>query len=333
MSAQKSYRCPVCKKSLTKNEYDRALHIHEAQQDKLLEWERRLRSQERGMEKKLVDAKAQGRQAGESKAARTVKGLKEQLKKAHDRLRQVENRTTPQVEGLADEIKLTNKLRNEFRGDDVQRKGHAGDVLHVVKDGGQVAGIIIYECKREPRIKTSHVRQAYRAKQSRHADFAVLVTTGTKKGFGGLAEASEVLIVSQHAVLCLTELLRKSLIDMLRAGIEKGERAKIANELLRFIKSTDFKNPIEEVVSIAVDLTKGVKKEFQWHMKDWERRLTAYRRIEWDTAAIQQNLRRVLDGGKPKRLDQPKTQLLLPSGTLTLHADGVKAQAAKAGSR
>lgn len=333
MSAQKTYRCPVCKKSLTKNEYDRALHIHEAQQDKLLEWERRLRSQERVMGKKLQDAKEQGRHSGESKAARTVKGLKEQLKKAHDRLRQVENRTTPQVEGLADETKLTNKLRNEFRGDDVQRKGHAGDVLHIVKDGSQVAGIIIYECKREPRIKTSHVRQAYRAKQSRHADFAVLVTTGTKKGFGGLEEVSGVLVVSQHAVLCLADLLRRSLIDMLRAGIEKDKRAKIANELLRFVKSTDFKNPIEEVVSIAGDLTEGVKKEFAWHMKDWERRLTAYRRIKWDTSAIQQNLRRVLDGGKPKRLDQPKAQLLLPSGTLTVHADGTKALSAKAGGR
>lgn len=333
MSAQKTYRCPVCKKSLTKNEYDRALHIHEAQQEKLVDWERRLRSQERSMHNKVKEAKEQGRQAGESKAARTVKGLKEQLKKAHDRLRQVENRTTPQVEGLADEAKLVSKLKQEFRGDDVQRKGHAGDVLHIVRDSGKVAGIIIYECKREARIKTSHVRQAYRAKQSRHADFAVLVTTGTKQGFGGLELASGVLVVSQHAVLCLADLLRKSLIDILRAGIEKEERAKIANELLRFIKSTDFRNPIEELVSISGDLTEGVKKEFAWHMKDWERRLTAYRRIKWDGSAIQQNLRRVLDGGKPKRLDHPKAQLLLPTGTLSAHSDGTRVLAAKAGGR
>jgi hypothetical protein len=99
---------------------------------------------------------------------------------------------------------------------------------------------------------------------------------------------------------------------MLRAGIGKKKRAKIANQLLRFIKSRDFKNPIEEVVNLPDDLEDGVKKEFKWHMEDWKRRVGAYRRIKWDGSAIQENLLRVLQGGKPKHLDQPKIPLLLP---------------------
>src|SRR6266404_1922958 len=193
MPEQKTYRCPVCKKPLTKKEFDRALHIHEAQQGRLQEWEQRLRNQQREMPKKLQAAKEEGRKSEQGKAARMVKGYKEKLDRMKERMKQIERGTTPQSEGLADEEKLTKRLSQEFAGDDVQRKGHGGDVLHFVKDNGHIAGVIIYECKKTPTIKNSHVRQAFRAKQSRHADFAVLVTTGTKKGFGGLTEVDGVL--------------------------------------------------------------------------------------------------------------------------------------------
>src|ERR1700693_2339179 len=53
MTKPNTYRCPVCKKTLTKKEFDRALHIHEAQQGRLQEWEVRLRNQERAMPMKL----------------------------------------------------------------------------------------------------------------------------------------------------------------------------------------------------------------------------------------------------------------------------------------
>jgi hypothetical protein len=314
MTKPRTYRCPVCKKALTKKEFDRALHIHEAQQGRLQEWEHRLRNQESEMPKRLKAAKEEGRNSEKGKTARMVKGYKEKMKRMQERMKQLEAGTTPQSEGLADEVKLTKRLTEEFGGegrDDIQRKGHGGDVLHFVKDNGRLAGVIIYECKKTPTIKYSHCRQAYQAKQTRRADFAVLVTTGTKKGFGGLAEMEGVLVVAQQAVISLADLLRTHLVAMLRAGIEKKKRAKIANQLLRFIKSPDFKNPIEELVSIADDLEDGVKKEFQWHMKDWERRVAAYRRIKWDGSAIQENLRRVLHGEKPKQLDQPKLPLLL----------------------
>jgi hypothetical protein len=154
MAKQKNYRCPVCKKTLTKKEFDRALHIHEAQQGRLQEWEQRLRTQEREMPKKLKAAKEEGRSSEKGKTARMVRGYKEKMKRMQERMKQLEQGTTPQSQGLADEVKLTKRLAEEFGGDDVQRKGHGGDVLHVVKDNGQVAGIIIYECKNTPTIKT-----------------------------------------------------------------------------------------------------------------------------------------------------------------------------------
>src|SRR5437773_2033902 len=117
---------------------------------------------------------------------------------------------------------------------------------HFVHFDGQTAGIIVYECKRTPRIQSQHVRQANAAKQSRNADFAVLVTTGSRRGFTGLTQLSGVLVVSPLGAVPLASLLRAHLIEMLRTKVTKEKRAQIALGLMSYITSPQFKNPIEE---------------------------------------------------------------------------------------
>ena len=188
-------------------------------------------------------------------------------------------------------------------------------MLHTVKYNGEIAGVIIYECKRTPKIENSHVQQTCRAKQARGADFAILVTTGTKSGFGGLAKAKMdgVFVVSHLGVLALAFALREGLVEIRRAGTNKEKQAKIGKQLVDFIESPDFTNRIEEVVSIAEDLENEMKKEMKSHAIGWNRRHAAHGRIKWDGSDIQRNLRLVLDGGKQRRLDQPKLPLLLPA--------------------
>src|SRR5207245_8206386 len=99
-----------------------------------------------------------------------------------------------QTEGLEFEEKLVARLRKEFRDDEVLHEGRGGDVLHTVIFGKKTAGVIIYECKRTPRIESSHIAQAHLAKQTRQADFAVLNTTARKKGFSGFAQMGGVWV-------------------------------------------------------------------------------------------------------------------------------------------
>jgi len=148
---------------------------------------------------------------------------------------------------------------------------------------------------------------------SRHAQFAVLVTSGTRRGFSGLDEESGVVIVAPAGVLPMAGLLRNHLLEMFRAGIEKKRRTKIANQLLKFIKSPEFKNPIEEVVRTAESLKDGVEEEYRWHVNDWKKRLTAYARIRWDSFSVQENLRRVVRGETPKQMRQPREKPALPA--------------------
>lgn len=321
MAQQRKYRCPVCKKTLTKKEYDRALHIHEAQQEHVEEQKLRLAKDRRDFEshKKQIQQQAResARSAERERTQRIVGNKDKKIAELVTRIKLLKRGKTPQEYGPEFEAQLVRRLRTEFVGDEIGRTpgSRGGDVLHTVKENGKVAGTIIYECKWTPGISGSHVKQAAKAKMTRHAEFAVLVTSGTRSGFGGMAEMAGVLIVAPPCVLSIAGLLRMHLIGMLRAGIEKRQRAKIANQLLKFIKSPEFKNPMEEVVRTAESLKEGVQEEYRWHVADWKKRLMAYERIRWDGTAVQENLRRVFHGETPKQMIQPRVIPALPAAT------------------
>jgi hypothetical protein len=82
---------------------------------------------------------------------------------------------------------LTARLSKEFPADRIEHKGQAGDVLHTVFDGKERCGVIVYELKRVKEIQTVHVRQTAEARRSRGADVAILVTTGSRRGFNGFS--------------------------------------------------------------------------------------------------------------------------------------------------
>jgi len=309
------YRCPVCKKPLTKKEFDRALRIHEARQEHVEHLRSELEREKQEFESHKKDVTKKAREAERLRTQRVIGNKDRKIGELRETIRLLKRGKTPQEYGPDFEVKLVKLLRAEFGSDDVQHKGQAGDVLHIVKEGDKVAGVIIYECKWTPRISDSHIKQAAQAKMSRHAQFAVLVTSGTRRGFSGLDEEFGVVIISPAGVIPMAGLLRNHLIEMFRAGVEKKRRTKIANQLLKFIKSPEFKNPIEEVVRTAEGLKEGIEEEYRWHVNDWKKRLTAYAKIRWDGLAIQENLRQVLRGETPKHLIQPREKPALPAPT------------------
>ena len=304
--AQPKYRCPVCKKRLTKKEFERALKIHEAQKEHVEALEKQLAENKRQAEANVKKARKEGRESQRQRYRRQISKLKEA-----NRLLRL--RRAPQEYGPDFEVRLIKRLRDEFAGDDIQRTpgGRGGDVLHTVKENGKSAGIIIYECKWTRKIHRSHIHQAALAKRSRGAQFAVLVTCGTRRGFGGFDGEDGVTLVNPSGVLAAADLLRKFLIAMLRAGIERRNRTKIANAVLKFINSAESKNAFEEIGRTAERLKEGIRKEMKWHKDDWEKRWDAYGRIDWNRFTIQESLRSILNGEKPKSLMRPRDRLPL----------------------
>ena len=320
------YRCPVCKKPLTKKEYESALGIFEEKETHLKHREDELRRQENEFRSRkaalLAKAKTakeegltEGRRLEKERAERLFKGKDKTIKLLQERIDQLKKGTTPQTEGLEFEDTLCKRLQAEFPEDEIEHKGKGGDILHFVIFGDKHAGVIIYECKRTPGIPYAHVQQTFRAKQVREADFAVLVTTGQRKKFSGLDEEGGVLIVSPMGVLPLVSLLRAHLIEMLKAEISKEKRAEIAQRLLKYVTSPQFKNPIEEIITRSGELVTLIKEEAKEHFRMWETRWEHYQRIKWDSSQVQGNLQLVLHGKEPLPLTYPKPEpmRLLPS--------------------
>jgi hypothetical protein len=146
------YRCPVCKKPLTKKEFERALKIHEAQEKHFEHKEREFADKLRRFDAEKKKIKKDARESERARTQRIVGGKVKEIGKLKERIKMLQRGKTPQEGGPEFELKLVKQLRAEFDGDDVQHKGQAGDVLHIVKEGGKVAGVIIYECKWTPSI-------------------------------------------------------------------------------------------------------------------------------------------------------------------------------------
>lgn len=286
----------------------------ERQKAQIQEFKKRERQLKHDNEKKLRDDREKVRLEERTRATRQQAGLKEKVLQLTERLRQRERGTTPQTEGLEFEEKLAARLKKEFPDDEIAHKGRGGDVLQTVKFNQKPTGIIIYECKRMPSIQAQHISQAYRAKQTREADFAVLVTTGKKRGFSGFSQMDGVSVVSPLAAIPLASLLREHLIEMARLKITKEKRAVLAQQLMQYIDSPQFRNPLEEVVQQTSRLQDMIHKEANDHMHTWKERWDHYETIKWNTSHIRGNLRLVMHGEQPKPLLQHKAPpLQLPA--------------------
>lgn len=301
-----AYRCPVCGKALSRSEYEKALRIHEARETHLDQLEADLRKREKGLTEKVKEARAQGINQERARSQRLLAGANQKVRHLEDRIRQLERGSTPQTEGLEFEEKLVARLQHVFPDDDIQHKGHQGDILHMVIHNRKTVGVIIYECKRTASLQSDHVQQTFRAKQSRHADFAVLVTTARKKTFGGLAEIDGVLVVSPLGVIPLTSLLRTYLIEMEKAQVTKDKRTVIGQNLLKYLASPQFKNPMGEIMQVASRLEDMIKDEAKDHFRVWQRRWRAYQTVQWDASQVRKNLDLLLEGKPIKELTAPK---------------------------
>jgi len=95
----------------------------------------------------------------------------------------------------------------------------------------------------------------------------------------------------------------------MRSEIAQDKRAEIAAELVKFVTSTEFRNPIQATIRRTVELQEMIQDEAKTHKRLWERRWNHYQNIQRDTSRIQNNIQLVLHGKEPKTLPRPKKSL------------------------
>jgi hypothetical protein len=251
--------------------------------------------------------------AERKKSAIRNKRLVARINKLEEEKKMLQKHTSPQQIGLADEGILVKKLEKEFPEDRIRHAGKGGDVLHFVVFDEEEVGCIVYECKRTDRISSSHVKQTATAKKTRHADYGILVTTGTRRGFSGLDQEAGVFLVAQAGVLTLARICRDSLITMAKQQLAAAAKAAAAKRLMDYVTSPVCKTPLEEAITHAERADRNLLREMKQHANDWRERHEIYQTIHYDVSHVQKNIGRVLSGNEPLKLDKPKLQpLALP---------------------
>ena len=310
----KAYKCPVCGSQLTKHRYEHALGIVD-EQKKALEAERAQIARERGLlAGRVKAARDDGMKAAKDQTRRVLEGKDKQIERLHRTVQQLQKGVTPQTEGLEFEDALVRRLKREFPGDEVEHKGREGDILHAVCDSGERCGLIVYELKRTKAIQTDHVQQAALAQKQRGADAAVLVTTGTRKGFAGFTTLDGVSVVAPQGVIALVSLIRKHLIEIHHSNLSREQKQLLAKRLIEFLSGAHFKNHLEGVVGAASELQRLMKLEMKDHKRIWEQRWTRYESIQWDSNQVRASLGLIMQG---KELQTPKRPLFRAPALLT----------------
>jgi len=325
------YTCPLCGSPLSDKHYHKVIKIQE-KEEKVRQSE--LEKQRKQIAVATAAAAAAKRREQETRAkakqnieiAKKETLLKERkkseirnkrmisrIKKLEEEKMMMQKHTSPQEIGLADEIVLVKRLQKEFQNDQIEHTGKGGDVLHYVKFDNAVAGCIVYECKHTDRISSDHVQQTALAKKTRQADYGILVTTGTRKGFSGLDQDSGIFVVAPAGVLTLARICRESLATMAKQRLDAAAKEAAAKRLMDYVTSPICKTPLEEAISHTKRAHKNLFKEMKQHFGDWKERYELYQTIQYDVSHVQKNIERVLDGEEPIKLEKPKFEpLALP---------------------
>jgi hypothetical protein len=326
------YRCPLCGSLLTEAHYRRVIKLKERTEkvqrgelDRLMRKVAAAKAAAAAARKKEREIRAKNKQDAEAAMKQGIlaerkrneirdKRLMARIKKLEEEKKMLQQHTSPQEIGLADEEVLVKRLQKEFPDDLIKHAGKGGGVLHYVMFDGADAGCIVYECKHTDRISHDHIAQTALAKKTRQADYGILVTTGKRKGFSGLDQDSGIFLVAQAAVLTLARICRESLIAMAKQRLDAAAKAAAAKRLMDYVTSPLCKTPVEEAISHTERAHRNLVKEVKQHFGDWRERHELYQTIHYDISHVKKNIDHVLSGGEPLKLEKPKLEpLALPS--------------------
>ncbi len=225
-----------------------------------------------------------------SSQKRTISDLEKQNTALQN---QLQKETTPQIEGLLYEGTLLKALKERYP-DNFEHPGKGGDILQFVKCKDCQIGIIVFECKRVKNFHKSHIIQAAEAKLKRNADYAILVTNASKKGYKGFSVERGVIIVHPAGIFSLVNLLRKQLTVISTLKLSRSQREEAIQKTIDFIESPEFTNKIETVIEETIQLHESLKKEMINHIKNWKGRYESYKKIFEQASLIKEKTHIIL---------------------------------------
>lgn len=219
--------------------------------------------------------------------------------------RQMEEGTTPQIEGLLAEEKLLAELKAAYLPPDrFTHTGKGGDIIHEVRLGERPAGVIVYECKKVAQFSGAHVTQARQAKAQREADYVVLVTNARKKGKVGFFIESDVIVVHPAGIMSLVGLLRESLLTITRMNVSREQKQEMVRRALKYLESPEYRNQMKDTIRRTQELYHELTAEVQEHVRGWKKRYNHYNAIHSNVVTVATRVESLLSDRSLKSLDR-----------------------------
>lgn len=320
----KQYLCPLCASILIREkwikitgQWEENRRLIEANKKELekaikekIEYQKRADIEKR---KAAREAAKQAEIKGIAKGVNKEKGERVRMTKMWDKTRkerdlankkvaelekQVKEGKTPQRSGFDYEKEVQKLLSDTFPDDKVESTGKMGDVLQQVMLNAEIAGNILYECKKTDKYSNEFIREILRHQEFAKADYAVIVTHAQKKDKSKFFLEGKVIVIDPIGLLDLAVFLRISLIEMHKMKLTKEETKQKGIEILRYMQAGNFKNFMVGNIEQARKAYNFLIKEIDDHKKNWGERLKIYYTIHQNTQSVRRSIGEILTNRK-----------------------------------
>jgi hypothetical protein len=230
---------------------------------------------------------------------RTVMSLRDQNQELERRVEHL----SAQDRGDLHEIDLHARLGQAFPNDEIRRRGKGGDILHTVccptNRGYEPAGLIVYECKDTLRWVNSFITQIKQDGQTHRTPYLILVTKAFPRKEQWLCIRDGVIVVHPAYAIFVAEIVRRLVIDAHKASLAAQDPDAKTARLYEYLGSEDFRQSFGAVVVAGDALTDMLRDEKRTHERVWTRREQTYSDLARKTAAIEENIRGIIEAESP----------------------------------
>jgi len=322
-----NFKCPLCGSSLVRDKWIKITGqwtVYEKEREenkKLLEkYKKETEEQERKHKLDLAKAAKLAETSGIEKGIKKEKGERERMskmlqnqtkaiidsnKKIQELEKQLKEGRTPQTAGFDYEKEVAKILSENFPEDEIKPTGKLGDNIQIVKQKEQIAGSILYECKKTSNYNNSFILEAKRHQDTSGCTYAVVVTHAQKEGKSRFFTDNGVVVIDPLGLLDLAFFLRSAIIEMHHLKLTKEEINEKSKEILRYMQTGAFKNHMTLAIQKSEDAYNLLIDEMRSHKNLWQQRYDIYSTIHANVQMVRLEIGKIITGN-PKLVEDIK---------------------------
>lgn len=261
--------------------------LQETKEEMELLMQRRLDEEKKNIEEKTTKKILEEFRLKDLEKDKIIGDLKNSLQDAQRKASQ----GSQQTQGEVLELDIENTLRNSFPNDEIMpvEKGIRGaDIRQIIKSPrGTVCGVILWETKRTKSWTDDWTNKLKDDLRAEKADIPVIITSALpKEAENGIGLKDGVWIANYNLFLPLAISLRKNLLDVAYQKALQVNQGRKADLLYEFITGNEFRQQVESLVEVYLEMQEQLNKERISFEKNWKVREGQIRRLISNTINI-----------------------------------------------